>query len=139
MKNRDTALLAEKLKELRLAHGYKQADIAGAIDIKQATYSNYELGKRTPGSTILYRIANFYGMSADDLMKLSIPLDDNIYYDAVIPSKTVKEEAEFLSYRDNKKEKPLSKKEALLLFLFSKLNSSEQDEVISFARFKRQS
>lgn len=73
MNSKDRKLLADKLKELRLAHGYKQAVIAGAIDIKQATYSNYELGKRTPGSVTLYRIASFYGMSADDLLKLSIP------------------------------------------------------------------
>ncbi|MBO4374908.1 MAG: helix-turn-helix transcriptional regulator [Lachnospiraceae bacterium] len=122
---------------MRLAHGYKQADIAGAIDIKQATYSNYENGKRTPGTMVLYRLANFYGMSVDDLMKLSIHLDENIYYDAPGPTQVVMEEADFLSYHGDRNEKPLSEKESRLLFHFSKLSPAQQDEVISFAKFKR--
>ena len=95
---------------MRLAHGYKQADIAGAIDIKQATYSNYETGKRTPGSMILYRIASFYGLKSDDLLRLSIHLDDNVFYDAPAPDTAVQEEEDYLTFRKDKSRKDLSPK-----------------------------
>ena len=132
LSEQDRLLLAAKLKEMRLAHGYKQADIAGAIDIKQATYSNYETGKRTPGSMILYRIASFYGLKSDDLLRLSIHLDDNVFYDAPEPNTAVQEEEEYLTFRNNKSKKDLSPKEALLLFHFSKLTTTQQDEIISY-------
>ncbi len=130
--------LAQKLKELRLSHGYKQSDISGAIEISQSTYSHYETGIRTPKSLILYRIAAFYGLPVDDLLKLSIPLDNEIYYDAPYPTPLLQETDEFLKYMQNDDERSLSQKERELLYHFSMLTVNARQEVIDFADFKRQ-
>ena len=128
--------IGEKLKELRIAHNLKQIDIAAAIDVKQATYSQYETGKRTPSSLILYKISSFYGLSVDDLLHLCVDLDDNIFFDAKSPSPSGIETYEFLRFSKIKRYASLSQQERRLLFYFSKLNELKQNEIIDFASFK---
>ena len=128
--------IGEKLKELRIAHNLKQIDIAAAIDVKQATYSQYETGKRTPSSLILYKISSFYGLSVDDLLHLCVDLDDNIFFDAKSPSPSGIETDEFLRFSKIKRYASLSQQERRLLFYFSKLNELKQNEIIDFASFK---
>ncbi len=129
--------LAAKLRELRLAHGYKQADIAAAIDIKQGTYSNYEIGKRTPGTLVIYRIANFYGMLADDLLKMCIPLDDEIFYDAPVPGDSHGDKTAFIRFINSKSTPALSRDDKELLFYFSRLTLTGKRSVIDYAAFVR--
>ena len=128
--------IGEKLKELRIAHNLKQIDIAAAIDVKQATYSQYETGKRTPSSLILYKISSFYGLSVDDLLHLCVDLDDNIFFDAKAPSPSGVEEEEFLRFSRINRYASLSRQEKRLLFYFSKLDELKQNEIIDFASFK---
>ncbi len=79
--------LPEKLKELRLAHSYKQVDVASALGVVRQTYSHYERRDRTPDSKMLYKIAAFYNISVNDLLKYTVSLDPELYYyDAPPPS-----------------------------------------------------
>ena len=132
----DNILIAAKLKELRKAHGYTQDFVAANIDVKQPTYQQYESGKRKPSTTSLYKLANFYGLTTDELLKLCIPLDKEIYFDA--PETTIRtlEEAELTSYGSSEKFKKFSAWEIQMLFYFSKLSETSQKELIEYAKFK---
>lgn len=57
-----------RLKQLREARGFTQADIASEIDITQRAYANYERDEREPNAVILLRIAKFFGVSTDYLL-----------------------------------------------------------------------
>ena len=57
------------LKELRLAAGYTQQEIADILEIDRSTYAYYESGKTEPNMQKLKKIANLYGLSSDDLIE----------------------------------------------------------------------
>lgn len=135
MKDASTQI-GKKLKELRKAHGYTQTYIASNIDVKQPTYQQYESGKRIPSTPIVYKLANFYGLTTDELLKLCIPLDNDIYYDAPEKTERTLEEAELSSYGSSKKFDKFSSDEIQILFYFSKLSAEARREIIDFAKFK---
>ncbi len=128
--------IANKLRELRISHGYTQNFIADNIDVKQPTYQLYEAGKRTPKAETIYKIANFYGLTTDELLKLCMPLDNEIYYDAPKATNRTVEEAELASFSSAERVSELKKNEVELLFYFSKLDDAAQKELIDFAKFK---
>ena len=57
------------LKEMRLAAGYTQQEIADILQVDRSTYAYYEAGKTEPNIPKLKRIANMYGISLDDLVE----------------------------------------------------------------------
>lgn len=61
----------KRLKELRLAKGISQKEIAEYLGITTAAYSLYERGNREPNLTILKKIAEYYKVSMDDLLEMS--------------------------------------------------------------------
>ncbi|SEK70731.1 Transcriptional regulator, contains XRE-family HTH domain [Butyrivibrio sp. ob235] len=128
--------IGKKLKELRITHGYTQDYIASNIEVKQPTYQQYESGKRRPSSTMLYRITNFYGLTTDELLKLCIPLDNEIYYDAPEMTARTLEEAELTSYGSSKRLAKFSANEKQLLYYFSKLNKDAQRDIIAYTKFR---
>lgn len=54
-----------RIKELRQEKGVKQAELARAISVSQATMSEYETGKYEPDIPTLKKIAAFFGVSVD--------------------------------------------------------------------------
>ena len=61
----------KRLKELRLAHGETQKDLANAIEVGRTTISEYESGKIVPKQEGLLRIANHFNVSVDYLTGVS--------------------------------------------------------------------
>ena len=61
----------KRLKELRLAHGETQRDLAIAIEVGRTTISEYESGKIVPKQEGLLRIANHFNVSVDYLTGVS--------------------------------------------------------------------
>lgn len=59
----------EVLYELRTYHGYRQKDISDYLNITCQAYSNYENDKRTPDVETMYKIACFYKITIDTLIK----------------------------------------------------------------------
>lgn len=57
-----------KLKELRLKNNLRQEDIALKLNIKRATYSNYENEKTQPTLDILIKMADLLHVSVDELV-----------------------------------------------------------------------
>lgn len=62
-------LIGQILKELRLASGKKQAEIAELLGIKSGTYSTYENGTREMPAELIVRTSILYGLPADFLLQ----------------------------------------------------------------------
>ena len=62
---------SKRLKELRLAHGETQKELANAIEVGRTTVSEYESGKIVPKQEGLLRIANHFNVSVDYLTGVS--------------------------------------------------------------------
>ena len=62
---------AKRLKELRLANGETQKDLANAIEVGRTTISEYESGKIVPKQEGLLRLANHFNVSVDYLTGVS--------------------------------------------------------------------
>ncbi len=60
----------EKLKELRIRHGYSQEDIAKVLQTTQQYYGKYENGVRPLPIIHLVTLCKFYKVSADWLLGL---------------------------------------------------------------------
>ena len=58
----------EHLLLLRRAHGLKQTELAEKIGLSWKGYQNYELGLREPKLSTLIALADFYGISLDELV-----------------------------------------------------------------------
>lgn len=56
------------LKEIRLAHGKTQSEVAEYLNIARASYTNIENGKRSPDVETLIALADFYSVSIDSLL-----------------------------------------------------------------------
>ena len=58
----------ERIRNLRIDSGYTQQHIAELLNIKQNTYSQYELGVLNYPIEALLKLADFYGVSVDYLL-----------------------------------------------------------------------
>lgn len=58
----------ENIRSLRIDGGYTQAQIAEYLNIKQNTYSQYEIGTLNYPIDALLKLADFYGVSVDYLL-----------------------------------------------------------------------
>lgn len=68
MKMRYEILKFERIRNLRIDKGYTQTQIADIVNVKQNTYSQYELGILNYPIDVLMRLADFYGVSVDYLL-----------------------------------------------------------------------
>lgn len=58
----------EAIRNLRIDGGYTQKQIAEMLHIKQNTYAQYEIGVLNCPVDVLMKLADFYGVSVDDLL-----------------------------------------------------------------------
>ena len=57
-----------KLKELRKQKGFSQDEVANALEITLRTYQNYEYGQREPSIEMIFKLADFFGVTTDYLL-----------------------------------------------------------------------
>lgn len=57
-----------KLKELRKEFGYKQQDLAQALDVSQQTIAKWENGKSEPNISTLIKLSKVFNCLVDDLI-----------------------------------------------------------------------
>ena len=57
----------EHLLHLRTERGFLQKEVAKAIGVSILTYQRYEYGHREPHLSQLVALADFYGISLDEL------------------------------------------------------------------------
>lgn len=60
--------LSERLKSLRLKRNLKQEEVAKELKIAVRSYCRYEYGEREPNASVLWRMADFFGVSIDYLV-----------------------------------------------------------------------
>ncbi len=134
------SLLSKRLRELRKVKNYTQDDVAAVLQTSRQTYSHYETGLRKPSTESLYKLAGLYEISVEDLLKLSIELDENIYFDAPKPSQQSEDLSAFLEYfndpKNKKKYQYNTNLEKELLYYFQKLTELDKKEIIEFTKIK---
>lgn len=58
----------ENIRKLRIDRGLTQAQLAAVLNIRQNTYSQYEVGTLNYPVEALLKLADFYGVSVDYLL-----------------------------------------------------------------------
>ena len=79
--------LGEKIKELRKRDGRKQEDLAGALGVSNQAVSRWEKDGSYPDMEMLPAIANYFGVTIDELFGYENDRDKKI--DAIV--KQIKE------------------------------------------------
>ena len=72
MTERDTDMVFENIRNLREDNDKKQIELAEYLNIKQTTYSKYELGKINIPIEVFIKLADYYDVSIDYLVGRSI-------------------------------------------------------------------
>jgi transcriptional regulator with XRE-family HTH domain len=65
--------IGPKLRQLRLAAGLTQADLAEKAGLVDATVSRIERGRLTPSIELVRRLAASLGTTVDDLLAVAVP------------------------------------------------------------------
>lgn len=107
---------AEKSKYLRKEKNLSQVQLAQALNISKACISMIEIGKNEPTANTLIRYADFFECSTDYLLDR----EDDL---GVI---SIKKENPAPTLSQNGKE---------LLYIFNKLDSIHQLQILEYARF----
>ena len=68
---RNEILRFERIRDLRLDRGLSQQQIAELLNVKQNTYSQYEIGVLNYPVDVLIKLARFYNTSVDYLLGLT--------------------------------------------------------------------
>ncbi|MGI5962115.1 MAG: helix-turn-helix domain-containing protein [Lawsonibacter sp.] len=58
----------ERIRDLRIDHDYTQQQVAEYLNVKQNTYSQYEIGVLNYPLDVLMKLADLYGVSVDYLL-----------------------------------------------------------------------
>ena len=61
-------MIYENIRNLREDHDKTQKELADYLNIKQTTYSKYELGKVNIPVEVFIKLADFYNVSVDYLL-----------------------------------------------------------------------
>lgn len=61
-------MLNIRIKELRMAHGLTQVDLAEKLSVSKQTVSNWENNNIQPSVDMLIKISNYFGVSTDYLL-----------------------------------------------------------------------
>lgn len=60
-----------RIRDLRIDRGLTQSQVAQMLNVKQNTYSQYEIGVLNYPLDVVIRLAQFYGTSTDYLLGLT--------------------------------------------------------------------
>lgn len=108
--------LGNRLRQLREYHHYTQEYVSTRFNIERPSYSNYECGKCTPPLEFITRLADFYQISLDDLLR-----NPDFF-----PSATTKELFAF----------PFTRDERLLFHLYRLLPDDAKRDTLQYVEFR---
>lgn len=117
------------LRELRTYHDYKQKDISSYLNITSQAYSNYERNQRTPDIEVMYKIAEFYNITLDQLVRYCYlgTIEESCNYNA--PKKV------YRAVHDSSVSIPITGKQAQILKDILSLTEEQQDACHQFINF----
>ena len=61
-------MLSEQLKKWRTARGISQVELARAMSVSKQSISNWENNNIQPSVDLLIQLADFFGVSADEML-----------------------------------------------------------------------
>jgi len=61
-------MILTNLKKIRTKKGLTQQQVADGVGIDRVTYTNYELGKRTPDADVIKNLSIFFNVTADYIL-----------------------------------------------------------------------
>lgn len=61
----------ERIRDMQIDRGLTQKEVAKVINVKQNTYSQYEIGVLNYPLDVVIKLAEFYGTSVDYLVGLT--------------------------------------------------------------------
>lgn len=59
--------MKNRLEELRKNRGIKQEELASALEVSRQTIGSLENGRYNPSILLAFKIANFFGMSIEEI------------------------------------------------------------------------
>lgn len=59
--------MKNRLKDLRGARGWSQADLAEKLDVSRQTVNSLERGKYDPSLPLAFRIAGLFGLAIEEI------------------------------------------------------------------------
>ena len=68
---RDEVLKYQRIRNLRIDNNLTQTEVASYLNIKQNTYSQYEIGVLNYPLDVVIQLARFYNTSVDYLVELT--------------------------------------------------------------------
>lgn len=136
--------LGQYLKELRKSCRYSQEYVASHLNITRQTYSHYETGRITPPTNSLYNLAKLYGLPVENFLELVVTYSINMDF-AVKPQPTCDTDDDFNRFMEyvnapenSKKFKNLNRRERLLLYYFTMIDTKDQNDILAFLKIKYQ-
>jgi len=57
------------LKQIRAGKGVSQQSVADYLEISRQAYSNYENGNREPDTETLLKLAEYFGLTVDEILR----------------------------------------------------------------------
>ena len=136
--------LAQYLRLLRESHENTQDELASMLGVTRQTYSHYETCRLVPSTETLYRIAVFYGIPIEKMIRIAVDnridgqllAEDNLDYNADMVSdqaghtKTLARHQAYSEFLDalsksNRKPKDLAMEE--IRFYFEHLCQEDQE------------
>ena len=70
MREYNSKLIGERIKELRNEKGVGQNQLANDLRLSNASISYWETGKQEPGAAALFKLAQYFNVSTDYLLGL---------------------------------------------------------------------
>ena len=71
MKDFNMQEMAKRIKALRLEKGVDQNTFAKEINVSNASISYWENAKQIPSAEVIFKIAEYFGVSADYLLGIN--------------------------------------------------------------------
>ena len=68
---RNEVLRFQRIRDLRIDRNLSQREVAELLNVKQNTYSQYEIGVLNYPVDVLIKLSRFYGTSVDYLLGLT--------------------------------------------------------------------
>lgn len=73
--------IGKNIKKIRGVKGLNQSDFADLFDLKRASIGAYEEGRAEPKLATILEIANYFGISVDELLKKDLSVNDLYHFD----------------------------------------------------------
>jgi len=67
--------IGEKLRALRLRHGYTTRQLAGLLETSNSFITQVEKGKTNPSTHLVLKMADLFDVTTDQLMRDELELD----------------------------------------------------------------